>query len=106
MWACLDSNQGPLPYQRQERVLGMFTVVKKYLQTKLFSCRSRHACSPLLERVVVNLSSGHPVYGNSALLYIGMAVAQEFGKRIPQEQKWLNNRDAGRVEVYVGRLIG
>jgi hypothetical protein len=84
----------------------MFTVVKKYLQTKLFSRCSRHACSPLLERVVVKLSSGHPVYGNSALLYIGMAVAQEFGKRIPQEQKWLDNRDAGRVEVYVGRLIG
>lgn len=35
-----------------------------------------------------------------------MAAAQEFGKRIPQERHWLDNRDAGRVEVYVGRLAG
>jgi hypothetical protein len=31
-WACLDSNQGPLPYQRQLYMLWMFTVVQKYLQ--------------------------------------------------------------------------
>ena len=55
---------------------------------------------------VYQIYGGHPVYGNSALLYIGMAVAQEFGTRIPQEQHWLDNRDAGRVEVYVGRLAG
>ena len=55
---------------------------------------------------VYQIYGGHPVYGNSALLYIGMAVAQEFGKRIPQEKHWLENRDAGRVEVYVGRLHG
>ncbi len=53
---------------------------------------------------VYQIYGGHPVYGNSALLYIGMAVAQEFGKRIPQERRWPNNRDAGRGEVYVGRL--
>ena len=35
-----------------------------------------------------------------------MAAAQEFSKRIPQEKHWINNRDAGRVEVYVGRLSG
>src|SRR5215216_2315344 len=55
---------------------------------------------------VYQVYGGHPVYGNSALLYIGMAAAQEFGKRIPQEKHWLDNRDAGRVEVYVGRLAG
>jgi hypothetical protein len=55
---------------------------------------------------VYQIYGGHPVYGNSALLYIGMAVAQEFGKRIRQERHWLDNRDAGRVEVYVGRLAG
>jgi len=49
---------------------------------------------------------GHPVYGNSALLYIGLAAGQTFGKRIPQETQWVSNRDAGRVEVYVGRLAG
>jgi hypothetical protein len=55
---------------------------------------------------VYQIYGGHPVYGNSALLYIGMATAQEFGKRIPQEKQWLDNRDAGRVKMYVGRLHG
>jgi|ERR1035441_10540033 hypothetical protein len=55
---------------------------------------------------VYQIYGGHPVYGNSALLYIGLAAAQHFGHRIPQEQQWLDNRDAGRVEVYVGRLSG
>ena len=55
---------------------------------------------------VYQIYGGHPVYGNSALLYIGMAAAQEFGKRVLQEKQWLDNRDAGRVEVYVGRLYG
>jgi hypothetical protein len=35
-----------------------------------------------------------------------MAEAQEFGKRIMQQERWLWNRDAGRVEVYAGRLAG
>lgn len=55
---------------------------------------------------VYQIYGGHPVYGNSALLYIGLAAAQNFGVRIPQEKQWLDNRDAGRVEVYVGRLAG
>jgi hypothetical protein len=55
---------------------------------------------------VYQIYGGHPVYGNSALLYIGLAAAQQFGVRIRQEQQWLDNRDAGRVEVYVGRLSG
>jgi hypothetical protein len=55
---------------------------------------------------VYQIYGGHPVYGNSALLYIGLAAAQHFGVRIPQETHWLDNRDAGRVEVYVGRLAG
>jgi hypothetical protein len=42
---------------------------------------------------------GHPVYGNLALLYIGLAAGQHFGERIPQETQWPDNRDAGRVEV-------
>jgi hypothetical protein len=33
---------------------------------------------------VYQIYGGHPVYGNSALLYIGMAEAQGFGKRIVQ----------------------
>ncbi len=55
---------------------------------------------------VYQIYGGHPVYGNSALLYIGLAAAQHFGVRIPQQTHWLNNRDAGRVELYVGRLSG
>jgi hypothetical protein len=55
---------------------------------------------------VYQIYGGHPVYGNSALLYIGRAAEQHFGERIPQEQQWLYNRDAGRVEVYVGRIAG
>ena len=53
---------------------------------------------------VYQIYGGHPVYGSSALLYIGRAVDQYFGQRISQEEQWLYNRDAGRVEVYVGRL--
>ena len=55
---------------------------------------------------VYQIYGGHPVYGNSALLYIGLAAAQQFGTRVPQETQWTYNRDAGRVEVYVGRLSG
>ena len=55
---------------------------------------------------VYQIYGGHPVYGSSALLYIGLAAGQHFGERIPQESQWLDNRDAGRVEVYVGRLAG
>jgi hypothetical protein len=55
---------------------------------------------------VYQIYGGHPIYGNTALLYIGLAAAQHFGERIPQEAQWLDNRDAGRVEVYVGRLSG
>lgn len=55
---------------------------------------------------IYQIYGGHPVYGNSALLYIGLAAEQTFGQRVPQETQWISNRDAGRVEVYVGRLAG
>lgn len=55
---------------------------------------------------VYQIYGGHPVYGSSTLLYVGLASAQYFGRRIPQEEQWLFNRDAGRVEVYVGRMSG
>ena len=47
---------------------------------------------------------GHPVYGSNVLLYIGKAASQHFGTRIPQEKHWLENRDAGRINVYLGKL--
>jgi hypothetical protein len=55
---------------------------------------------------VYQIYGGHPVYGSSAILYIGRAVDQRFGVRIQQEEAWAYNRDAQRVEVYVGRLSG
>jgi hypothetical protein len=55
---------------------------------------------------VYQIYGGHPVYGATALLYIGLAASQYFGDRIPRETHWLENRDAGRVEVYVGRIAG
>ncbi|MEX1194324.1 MAG: hypothetical protein WD904_00775 [Dehalococcoidia bacterium] len=55
---------------------------------------------------VYQIYGGGPVYGGSALLYIGRACDQYFATRIPQEVQWLDNRDAARVEVYVGRLSG
>ncbi len=55
---------------------------------------------------VYQIYGGHPVYGSTALLYIGLAAAQYFGKRISQGERWLDNRDADRIEVYVGRLAG
>ena len=56
-WACLDSNQGPLPYQRQKRVSCMFAAVQKSLQIDAFTFYDCRVCSPLFRRVVVKLSS-------------------------------------------------
>lgn len=48
----------------------------------------------------------HTVYGSDALLYIGKAVKQTFGKRIKEEKEpWKYNWDARRIAVYVGRVI-
>lgn len=55
---------------------------------------------------VYQVYGGSPVYGGSSLLYIGRVTDQHFGTRIPQEVQWLGNRDAAKVEVYVGRLGG
>jgi len=45
---------------------------------------------------------GHPANGAGTLLYIGLAVDQTFGERIPQGGRWTTQR----VEIYVGRLYG
>jgi len=55
---------------------------------------------------VYQIYGGHPVYGSGALIYIGCAVRQHFGERLKQEQDWEYNRDAQRVEIYLGRLSG
>ncbi len=54
---------------------------------------------------VYQIYGGHPVYGSNVLLYIGKADQQTFGVRIAQEG-WQLNRDAGSIQVYVGRLAG
>lgn len=54
---------------------------------------------------VYQIYGGHPVYGGSALLYIGLAAEARFGDRISAEDRWPDNRDAGRIEVHVGRLL-
>jgi hypothetical protein len=38
-WACLDSNQGPLPYQRSVTLFRRFLEIAKPLQTRKFSAR-------------------------------------------------------------------
>jgi len=54
---------------------------------------------------VYQIYGGHPVYGSHVLLYIGKAEQQTFGVRIAQES-WQFNRDAGGIQIYVGRLAG
>jgi hypothetical protein len=55
---------------------------------------------------VYQIYGGHPLYGSNALVYIGKARDQCFGVRIPQEKYWQDNRDANRLNVYLGRLAG
>ena len=47
----------------------------------------------------------HPIYGSDVLLYVGKAEQQPFARRLRQEG-WFLNRDAERVSIYVGRLVG
>lgn len=54
---------------------------------------------------VYQIYGSHTVYGAGVLLYIGKAAQQTFGTRLSQEG-WRNNQDAGRVEIYLGRLSG
>jgi len=65
--------------------------------------RQRMASS---DRGIYQVYGHHPVYGSDVLLYIGKAAGQPFGKRIPQETWWADNRDAGQLKFYLGRLRG
>ena len=64
------------------------------------------ACNTASDRGVYQVYGHHPVYGSDVLLYIGKAAGQSFAKRIPQETWWADNRDAGRLTFYIGRLCG
>ncbi len=55
---------------------------------------------------VYQIYGGHVVYGSDVLLYIGKAGSQHFGTRIPQETHWVDNHDADRIRVYLGRIAG
>lgn len=54
---------------------------------------------------IYQIYGGHPVYGSNVLLYIGKADRQTIGARILQEN-WFVNRNAGALNIYVGRLAG
>jgi hypothetical protein len=60
-------------------------------------------CEPH-SRGVYQVYGGHPVYGGSALLYIGQTCEQTFATRIKPE-RWLCNRDLQEMKIYVGHLI-
>jgi len=47
----------------------------------------------------------HPIYGDSVLLYIGLAVNQTFATRIAQET-WNDRPDPLNTHIYIGRLAG
>lgn len=64
------------------------------------------ACNAAHDRGIYQVYGHHPVYGSDVLLYIGKAAGQSFAKRIPQETWWADNRDAGRLKFYIGRLSG
>ncbi len=56
---------------------------------------------------VYQIYGGHPVYGSGVLLYIGRTTEQTFAKRGAfQHGEYHLTQDAGRLELYVGRLIG
>lgn len=56
---------------------------------------------------VYQIYGGHPVYGSGVLLYIGRTTECTFAKRAVYEHgEFRLNQDAGRLEWYVGRLIG
>jgi hypothetical protein len=56
---------------------------------------------------IYQIYGGHPVYGSGVLLYIGRTTDQGFAVRGAfQHGEYSVNQDAGRLELYVGRLIG
>jgi hypothetical protein len=55
---------------------------------------------------VYQVYGSHPVYGSDVLIYIGKAVQQTFGVRIPQSGWDEYNGDPDNLKVYVGRLAG
>jgi hypothetical protein len=60
-------------------------------------------CEPQ-SRGIYQVYGGHPVYGGSALLYIGQTCEQTFAARIKPE-RWLCNRDFQDMRIYLGQLI-
>jgi hypothetical protein len=65
----------------------------------------KQLCNPEADYGVYQIYGKHALYGPHSLLYVGKAECQTFGVRIAQEG-WWDNRDAGNVQIYVGRLGG
>ncbi len=61
---------------------------------------------------IYQIYGAHPVYGNSVLLYIGMAqksvcgFADRFRSGSPHEDRFNKNPDSRRMQFYFGRLFG
>jgi hypothetical protein len=55
---------------------------------------------------IYQVYGAHHVYGGDVLLYIGLVERQTFATRFSQHGWCPANHDAGRLQVYVGRLFG
>jgi hypothetical protein len=55
---------------------------------------------------IYQVYGAHPVYGTDALLYIGMTEEGNFAARFSNHDWCHGNQDAGRLQVYIGRLFG
>ena len=55
---------------------------------------------------IYQVYGAHHVYGSDVLLYIGRVERQTFAGRFSQHGWCPANHDAGRLQVYVGRLFG
>jgi hypothetical protein len=90
----------------QEGTQGMQEQIIHIQWEGLFSIKDLHILrNEDTDYGIYQISGCHPVYGSSVLVYIGKAVRQTFGERIFQAG-WEDNQDAGRLEIYVGRLAG
>lgn len=71
-----------------------------------FTLKEVRESKTLIDYGLYQVYGHHPIYGSDVLLYIGQAAKQTFSKRVAEEARWHDNRDAGRLKFYLGRLRG
>ena len=55
---------------------------------------------------VYQIYMAHPLYGRSALTYVGRSARRSFGIRFKDHRSWIEaNADGNKAEIYVGRLF-